>query len=138
MILGAFLLAAACLPPPAISTSDPQQHLEEIRAAVILPQNSSFVASLPKVLPVLEMAAARVAPLLPGRRIVFYPADDKCDSHHALKNAVTAKMCPDDSQRIHVFFGPNCEYCVGKLHFHPNKFYNKYQSSITETHGFSS
>lgn len=89
--------------------------LEEIRAAVILPESTEFEAAIPKVLPALTLAAKRVTPLLPGKRLVFYPADDKCDSHHALKNAVSAKMCPDDSQRIHVFFGPNCEYCVASV-----------------------
>lgn len=88
--------------------------VEEVRAAVILPQDPHFVVSIPKVMPVLRLAAHRAAPLLPGRRLVFYPADDNCDSDLALRNAVTAKMCPDDINRLHVFFGPTCEYCVGE------------------------
>lgn len=89
--------------------------VEEVRAAVILPQDPYFVVSIPKVMPVLQLAAQWVAPRLPGRKLVFYPADDNCDSDLALRNAVTAKMCPDDINRIHVFFGPTCEYAVASV-----------------------
>lgn len=97
-----------------ISLAGRIQPLEEIRAAVILPEDPKYVISLPRVLPVLELAASRVSHLLPGRKIHFIPTDDNCTADYALKNAVMVKMCPGESKKLHVIFGPTCEYAVGK------------------------
>ncbi|KAK9509460.1 hypothetical protein O3M35_006772 [Rhynocoris fuscipes] len=89
--------------------------LQEIRAAVILPQDSKYVISLPRVMPVLDLASSSVKHLLSDHYFNFIPSDDHCDADYALKNAVMVKMCPDKREKLDVMFGPTCEYGVGLI-----------------------
>ncbi|KAF7383882.1 hypothetical protein HZH68_014639 [Vespula germanica] len=82
----------------------------ELRVAVILPADPNFEISLPKVLPVLDLAVydARARNLLPyWLNLKFLPQDDHCD-------AMYAQVCSIDSYLncVHLFLGPACDYCV--------------------------
>ena len=85
----------------------------EVRAAVLLPRNASqFEVALPRVLPVMDMAAqdAERRGLWPASMLTFLPGDDKCDAVYGQISAVDsyAHDC------AHAFFGPTCEYSVGE------------------------
>lgn len=83
-----------------------------IRAAVILPNSSDYVTSLASVLPVLRLAQQEVQrrQLLPAALAwQWLPRDDRCDAVHAQIGTFEAVK-----QNVHVFFGPVCEYSVGK------------------------
>lgn len=84
-----------------------------IRASVILPSDSeSYELSLSRVLPVLHLAeaAAHRTGLLPKHLYFeFIVSDDHCDAVYAQIGTFNAIK-----RNVHVFFGPACEYSVGK------------------------
>ncbi|XP_070155768.1 atrial natriuretic peptide receptor 1 isoform X2 [Polyergus mexicanus] len=82
----------------------------ELRVAVLLPADSSFDISLPKILPVLDLAVyeARSRNLLPyWLKLKFLPQDDHCDAMYAQIGAIDSF-----SHCVHLFLGPACDYCV--------------------------
>nr|XP_012220334.1 PREDICTED: atrial natriuretic peptide receptor 1 isoform X2 [Linepithema humile]XP_012220340.1 PREDICTED: atrial natriuretic peptide receptor 1 isoform X2 [Linepithema humile]XP_012220347.1 PREDICTED: atrial natriuretic peptide receptor 1 isoform X2 [Linepithema humile] len=82
----------------------------ELRVAVLLPADPSFDISLPKVLPVLDLAVyeARSRNLLPyWLQLKFLPLDDHCDAMYAQIGAIDSY-----SHCVHLFLGPACDYCV--------------------------
>lgn len=86
-----------------------------VRAAVLLPNNTDYIMSLTKVLPVLKLAQQEVnrRQLLPGNlSFQFLPRDDHCDAVYAQISTFEAVK-----KNVHVFFGPACEYSVGKCFF---------------------
>lgn len=96
-------------------TIAPEEDNSVIRAALLLPNNTDYISALPKVLPVLMLAQAEVhrRQLLPRNlSFLFLPRDDRCDAVYAQLGTFEAAR-----QNVHVFFGPACEYSVGKLEF---------------------
>ncbi|XP_036142551.1 atrial natriuretic peptide receptor 1 isoform X2 [Monomorium pharaonis] len=82
----------------------------ELRIAVLLPADPAYDISLPKVLPVLELAEyeARSRDLLPyWLKLKFLPKDDRCDATYAQIGAIDSY-----TQCVHLFLGPACDYCV--------------------------
>ncbi|EZA53252.1 Atrial natriuretic peptide receptor [Ooceraea biroi] len=82
----------------------------ELRVAVLLPEDPRFDISLPKVLPVLDLAVyeARSRNLLPyWLKLKFLPQDDQCDAMYAQIGAIDSY-----SRCVHLFLGPACDYCV--------------------------
>ncbi|KAH0950218.1 hypothetical protein HN011_005892, partial [Eciton burchellii] len=82
----------------------------ELRVAVLLPADPTFDISLPKVLPVLDLAEyeARSRNLLPyWLKLKFLPQDDHCDAMYAQIGAIDSY-----SDCVHLFLGPACDYCV--------------------------
>lgn len=82
----------------------------ELRVAVILPADPSFDISLPKVMPVLDLAVydTRARGLLPHwLNLKFLPQDDHCDAMYAQITAIDSY-----SDCVHLFLGPACDYCV--------------------------
>ncbi|EEB15298.1 hypothetical protein Phum_PHUM360680 [Pediculus humanus corporis] len=82
-----------------------------IKAAVILPNNTSYVASLQKVLPALSLAvdeAKKRKILPPGIKFSFAAYDDQCNAVYGQMNAIEAYA----NDKPHVIFGPSCEYSV--------------------------
>ncbi|KAK6639377.1 hypothetical protein RUM43_007650 [Polyplax serrata] len=82
-----------------------------IKAAVILPNNTSYVTSLPKVLPALTLAVeeAKRRRILPrGLKFSFTAYDDQCNAVYGQMNAIEAYA----NNKPHVIFGPSCEYSV--------------------------
>lgn len=49
--------------------------------------------------------------ILNGLRFKFMPRDGSCNDQLAQINAVEAYY----KEHVNVFFGPTCEYCVGKF-----------------------
>lgn len=97
-------------------TIAPEEDNSVIRAALLLPNNTDYISALPKVLPVLMLAQAEVhrRQLLPKNlSFLFLPRDDRCDAVYAQLGTFEAAR-----QNVHVFFGPSCEYSVGKLEFY--------------------
>jgi hypothetical protein len=87
----------------------------KITAAVILPQDDSYEMSLSKVMPVLETARLFVMSnnWLPANvNLTFLPMDDRCSNVYSIFRALHAY-----STCAHVFFGPTCEYALGKFSF---------------------
>jgi atrial natriuretic peptide receptor A len=83
-----------------------------ITAAVILPDDDSYVMSLSKVLPLLETARQYVIDnnlLPPNVNLTFLPMDDHCSNVYSIFKALHAY-----STCAHVFFGPSCEYALGE------------------------
>ncbi|XP_025266897.1 atrial natriuretic peptide receptor 1 isoform X2 [Camponotus floridanus] len=82
----------------------------ELRVAVLLPADPKFDISLPKVLPVLDLAVneAKSRNLLPSwLKLEFLPQDDHCDAMYAQIGAIDSF-----SHCVHLFLGPACDYCV--------------------------
>ncbi|TGZ50066.1 atrial natriuretic peptide receptor 1 isoform X2 [Temnothorax longispinosus] len=82
----------------------------ELRVAVLLPADPRYDISLPKVLPVLDLAEyeARSRNLLPyWLKLKFVPQDDHCDAMYAQIGAIDSY-----SHCVHLFLGPACDYCV--------------------------
>ncbi|XP_018358837.1 PREDICTED: atrial natriuretic peptide receptor 1-like isoform X3 [Trachymyrmex cornetzi] len=82
----------------------------ELRVAVLLPEDPRYDISLPKVLPVLDLAVyeARSRNLLPHwLDLKFLPQDDHCDAMYAQIGAIDSY-----SHCVHLFLGPACDYCV--------------------------
>ncbi|XP_012055566.1 PREDICTED: atrial natriuretic peptide receptor 1 [Atta cephalotes] len=82
----------------------------ELRVAVLLPKDPRYDISLPKVLPVLDLAVyeARSRNLLPHwLDLKFLPQDDHCDAMYAQIGAIDSY-----SHCVHLFLGPACDYCV--------------------------
>ncbi|XP_018313431.1 atrial natriuretic peptide receptor 1 isoform X3 [Mycetomoellerius zeteki] len=82
----------------------------ELRVAVLLPKDLRYDISLPKVLPVLDLAVyeARSRNLLPHwLDMKFLPQDDHCDAMYAQIGAIDSY-----SHCVHLFLGPACDYCV--------------------------
>ncbi|KAL6445939.1 hypothetical protein ACFW04_000963 [Cataglyphis niger] len=82
----------------------------ELRVAVLLPADPSFDISLPKVLPILDLAVyeARSRNLLPyWLKLKFLSQDDHCDAMYAQIGAIDSF-----SHCVHLFLGPACDYCV--------------------------
>lgn len=102
-----------------------------VRAAVILPNTSDYITSLSSVLPVLRLAQQEVRKrqLLPYTLdFQWLPRDDRCDAVHAQIGTFEAVK-----QNVHVFFGPACEYSVGKeVQF--TVFLNKFRRTETLLH----
>lgn len=85
----------------------------EIRAAIILPSDSDkYEVALSRVMPVLVLAerAVHQRNLLPGYYFNFIPSNGRCDAVYAQHRAIEAYA----KSNVHVFFGPVCEYSVGK------------------------
>ncbi|KAL0269380.1 UNVERIFIED_CONTAM: hypothetical protein PYX00_007136 [Menopon gallinae] len=85
-----------------------------IKAAVILPKNTSYVTSLAKVVPSLYLAVAdaKAKKILPkGIEFSFTEYDDQCKADEGQISAVEAYA----SNRPHVIFGPTCEYSVASV-----------------------
>ncbi|KAF7995591.1 hypothetical protein HCN44_006698 [Aphidius gifuensis] len=85
----------------------------ELRAAVLLPNDTRFDISLQHVLPVLELALTKVRAqkLLPNwLEIKFLPKDDHCDATYAQIAAIDSY-----ADCVHLFLGPACEYCVANV-----------------------
>lgn len=84
-----------------------------VRVAVLLPRDADkFEVALPRVLPVINLAAEAVGRqgLWPTDLLAFMPGNDKCDAVYGQISAVDlyANDC------AHAFFGPTCEYSVGE------------------------
>ncbi|XP_048515966.1 atrial natriuretic peptide receptor 2 isoform X3 [Athalia rosae] len=82
----------------------------ELRIAVLLPADSRYEISLPKVLPVLDLAVydARARGLLPSwLNLTFLPQDDHCDATYAQIGAFDSY-----SNCVHLFLGPACDYSI--------------------------
>ncbi|XP_011693285.1 PREDICTED: atrial natriuretic peptide receptor 1-like isoform X1 [Wasmannia auropunctata] len=82
----------------------------ELRVAVLLPADPRYDISLPKVLPVLDLAEyeARSRNLLPyWLKLKFVAQDDHCDAMYAQIGAVDSY-----AHCVHLFLGPACDYCV--------------------------
>ncbi|XP_031626434.1 atrial natriuretic peptide receptor 1-like isoform X1 [Contarinia nasturtii] len=85
-----------------------------LRVIVILPKKDSVEASLPRVMPVLELAEREVRrrQLIPSDlTIKWIPRDDKCDPSYASISAM-------DGYGIdcgHVLFGPTCDYALAPV-----------------------
>lgn len=59
------------------------------------------------------MSKARYQSLLPDwLQLKFLPANDRCDATYAQIAAIDSY-----ANCVHLFLGPTCEYCVGKLRF---------------------
>lgn len=89
---------------------------KHIQAAVILPVNNNrYHISLSRVLPLLKMAAKEVKSrrILSDLRFRFMPRDGGCNDQYAEFSAVETYY----HDHVDVFFGPTCEYCVGKFIF---------------------
>ncbi|XP_031842737.1 atrial natriuretic peptide receptor 1 [Nomia melanderi] len=85
----------------------------ELRIAVLLPADPSYDISLPKVLPVLDLAVheARSRGLLPPwLKLKSLPQDDHCDATYAQIGAIDSF-----SNCVHLFLGPACDYCVAAV-----------------------
>ncbi|KAL6262940.1 hypothetical protein P5V15_005728 [Pogonomyrmex californicus] len=92
------------------STSRDDGTFCELRIAVLLPADPKYDISLPKVLPVLELAEyeARSRDLLPRwLRLNLLARDDSCDATYAQIGAIDSF-----SDCVHLFLGPACDYCV--------------------------
>lgn len=84
-----------------------------IRALVLMPDDDMYVASLKRVVPILQVAEHHIhaSGLLPSYiQFDWMPQDDKCDAAFAAVKAMDGivKNCS------HVFFGPVCDYSLGK------------------------
>ncbi|XP_078038727.1 atrial natriuretic peptide receptor 1 [Augochlora pura] len=85
----------------------------ELRIAVLLPADPRFDISLPKVLPVLDLAKndAKSRGLLPPwLKLKFLPQNDHCDAMYAQIGAIDSF-----SNCVHLFLGPACDYCVAAV-----------------------
>ncbi|KAL0132007.1 hypothetical protein PUN28_000049 [Cardiocondyla obscurior] len=85
----------------------------ELRVAVLLPADPRYDISLPKVLPVLDLAVyeARSRNLLPPwLEMKFLPQDDYCDAMYAQIGAIDSY-----AHCVHLFLGPACDYCVAAV-----------------------
>ncbi|XP_044585548.1 atrial natriuretic peptide receptor 1-like isoform X3 [Cotesia glomerata] len=85
----------------------------ELRAAVLLPNNTLFDISLYKVMPVLDLAVSRLKALkiLPNwLELKLLPKDDHCDATYAQIAAIDSY-----AECVHLFFGPACDYCVANV-----------------------
>ncbi|XP_043286656.1 atrial natriuretic peptide receptor 1-like isoform X4 [Venturia canescens] len=85
----------------------------ELRIAVLLPADTTYDVSLPKVLPVLDIAESEVRyrGFLPDwLQLKFLPADDHCDATYAQIGAIDSY-----ANCVHLFLGPTCEYCVANV-----------------------
>nr|XP_012146921.1 PREDICTED: atrial natriuretic peptide receptor 1-like isoform X4 [Megachile rotundata] len=85
----------------------------ELRVAVLLPADPSYDISLPKVLPVLDLAVyeARSRGLLPyWLKLTFLSQDDHCDAMYAQIAAIDSF-----SNCVHLVLGPACDYCVAAV-----------------------
>ncbi|KAL0818843.1 hypothetical protein ABMA28_008163 [Loxostege sticticalis] len=84
-----------------------------LKAALLLPQNSSFSANLPSVRPVFDLALADEVikdAFPPGLTVdlTTYDVID-CDAAYAVISAIDAY-----NDCAHVFFGPSCDFALGK------------------------
>ncbi|XP_049814033.1 atrial natriuretic peptide receptor 3-like [Schistocerca nitens] len=80
--------------------------MPQVRAGVILPANSSeFYPTLERVMPLLEMAAARAEAEL-NISFDFIQADSGCQAQYS--SAIAVEQYSTDC--VHVFLGPTCEY----------------------------
>ncbi|TMW48808.1 hypothetical protein DOY81_006098, partial [Sarcophaga bullata] len=82
-----------------------------IRALVLMPDDERYVASLKRVVPILQVAEQRIHArglLPPFIHFDWMPQDDKCDAAFAAVKAMDGivKNCS------HVFFGPVCDYSL--------------------------
>ncbi|XP_037822173.1 uncharacterized protein LOC119610848 [Lucilia sericata] len=85
-----------------------------IRALVLMPDDDGYVASLKRVVPILQVAEQRIhaSGLLPSYiQFDWMPQDDKCDAAFAAVKAMDGivKNCS------HVFFGPVCDYSLAAV-----------------------
>lgn len=84
-----------------------------IRAGVLLPLSNYYEVSLAKALPTLELAEyyIRKEQILPSYvKFSWISYDDRCDASYAAIGAMDSygKDC------VHVFFGPACDFALGK------------------------
>ncbi|KAI5645831.1 hypothetical protein NE865_02101 [Phthorimaea operculella] len=83
-----------------------------VRAALLLPANTSYDASLPVVRPVLELALQSqfVKDVFPDWLNFSIQAYDvtNCDAAYAVISAIDAY-----NDCAHVFFGPACDFALG-------------------------
>ncbi|XP_076759178.1 atrial natriuretic peptide receptor 1 isoform X3 [Xylocopa sonorina] len=85
----------------------------ELRVAVLLPNDTGYDISTPKVLPVLDLAVidAKSRGLLPDwLKLKFLSQDDHCDAMYAQIGAIDSY-----SNCVHLFLGPACDYCVATV-----------------------
>lgn len=88
---------------------------------VLLANDDARLPSLNKVRPAIKLAADRIAEtqLLPGYSLQLSFRDSSCSSVHAPYAAVEAYKI----NQVHVFFGPSCEFALGKIYFHLASLY---------------
>jgi len=86
----------------------------DVRTAVLVPKDAAaYEVALPLVLPALELARAAVArtSLWPADKLHFFPRDDRCEAVYG--QYASGRSFGEDC--VHAFFGPTCEYSVGKF-----------------------
>ncbi|XP_028166317.1 uncharacterized protein LOC114357069 isoform X2 [Ostrinia furnacalis] len=106
-----------------------------INAAVLLPQNSSFLANLPSVRPVFDLALADdvIKNAFPPDlyvNLTTYDVTD-CDAAYAVISAIDAY-----NDCAHVFFGPSCDFALASV-ARITKFLGSTGTPLITTGGFT-
>lgn len=86
----------------------------EIRTAVILPAETTFITSLSKVMPVLDIAVRDLYATGVLReaevQFKFMAKDDNCEDIEAIRSSFDLIV----NGRVDLFLGPTCDYGVGQ------------------------
>ena len=87
--------------------------LKDLHMVTLLSDDDFHLPSLNKVRPAIVLAARKVAAqkLLPGFRIHLSFYDSHCSNVYAPYSAFEAYK----HNKVHVFFGPSCDFALGKL-----------------------
>ena len=83
-----------------------------IYLVAILPNDTDYLPSFVKVGPALKLAMEKVVQqqLLPGYQLQLSFRNSRCSNIFAPHGAVDAYKLNE----VHVFFGPSCDYALGK------------------------
>lgn len=84
------------------------------KIAALLPSDDGFMFSLSKIRIALNIAKDKVVKFNYGGRNVTFDisyADSQCSDKHGMNQAITMYM----NKKVHVFFGPTCDYSVAPL-----------------------
>lgn len=86
-----------------------------IYLVAILPNDLVYLPSFTKVGPALKLAMNKVVQqqLLPGFRLQLSFRNSRCSNIYAPYVAVEAYKL----NQVHVFFGPSCDFALGKTTF---------------------
>ncbi|GBP66146.1 hypothetical protein EVAR_83926_1 [Eumeta japonica] len=128
------VLVMCCLPPrsDAQNCRGEEYHREReceavcrdgqctIRAALLLPRNTTYLASMYAVQPVFDLALQdpKIKGLLPFNasfEVTTYDVED-CDPAYAIISAIDAYTY----DCAHVYFGPACDFALGMCLFYPS------------------
>ncbi|GFT16046.1 atrial natriuretic peptide receptor 3, partial [Nephila pilipes] len=84
-----------------------------IYAMLLLPENNSYLASISKVAPAIELTFEKIRKqnILPGWKFNLSMKDTGCDVAYGIWSAIEAYI----ERPVDVFFGPYCDYIVAPV-----------------------